>query len=85
MITNHLFSEEVKDVYKELSAVSFDLRLNPLPYGILPHEIVELLDNEKILPRITHLFKLSEDFPYLNHFDISLKNGQPTEDYLIQT
>lgn len=82
MITNFLFPEDVKDIYKELSNVSFDLRLNPLPYGILPHETVEILDNEKILPRITHIFKTSEDLPYLNHFDLSLKNGNASEEFL---
>jgi hypothetical protein len=84
MITNLLFSEEVKECYKELSLVSSELRLNPLPYGILPHEIVEIIDNEKILPRITYLFKASEDFPYLNHYDISLKTGNYSDEFLMQ-
>lgn len=81
MITNFLLPEEAKEIYKELSVVSFDLRLNPLPYGILPHEVVEMLDNEKVLPRISHLFKTSEDFPYLNHFDISLKEGKYSDEF----
>lgn len=81
MITNFLFSEEVKECYKELQLVSQELRLNPLPYGILPHEIVEIIDNEKILPRITYLFKASEDFPYLNHFDISIKDDTFSDEF----
>lgn len=41
----------------------------PLPYGLLPHELVEILDNERILPGISQLYKLGEDFPLLNHYN----------------
>lgn len=49
--------------------MSHELRLMPLPYGLLPHELIEIVDNEKILPGISHLYKLGEDFPYLNHYN----------------
>ena len=48
----------------------------PLPYGVLPQEMVELIDNERILPGVAQLFKLGEDFPYLNHFDFSNIDGR---------
>lgn len=71
MIINFKFSEESKEIYKDLAVVSHELRLNPLPYGLLPHELVEMFDNERILPGISFLYKTGEDFPYLNHYEYS--------------
>ena len=68
MILNFKFTEN-KEIFHELSQVSQDLRLLPLPYGMLPHELIEVLDNERVLPGISQLYKISEDFPYLNCFD----------------
>jgi hypothetical protein len=44
----------------------------PLPYGLLPHEIIEIIDNERILPGISFIYKTGEDFPYLNHYSYNL-------------
>jgi len=41
----------------------------PLPYGLLPHEMMEIIDNERILPGISHLYKIGEDFPSLNNYN----------------
>ena len=41
----------------------------PVPYGLLPHELIEIVDNERILPGISYLYKLGEDFPYLNLYN----------------
>lgn len=71
MIINYKFSEDSKEIYKDLAVVSHELRLNPLPYGLLPHELVEMFDNERILPGISFLYKTGEDFPYLNHYEYS--------------
>ena len=68
LLLNFNFSDN-KDVFSELSQVSHELRLMPLPYGLLPHELIEIVDNEKILPGISHLYKLGEDFPYLNNYN----------------
>ena len=43
----------------------------PLPYGLLPYELIEIIDNERILPGISYIYKLSEDFPFLNEFECS--------------
>jgi hypothetical protein len=40
-----------------------ELRLLPIPYGLLAHELVEVIDNERTLPGITWISKLAEDFP----------------------
>jgi len=53
----------------ELAQISHELRLMPLPYGLLPHELIEIIDNERIIPGISYLFKLGEDFPFLNNFN----------------
>jgi len=70
MVLNFSFSEN-KDIFKELAATSHELRLIPLPYGLLPHELIELIDNERILPGISRLYKLGEDFPMLNYYNFS--------------
>ena len=70
MLLNFEFDES-EDVFQALSLASQDLRLMPLPYGLLPHELVEILDNERILPGISQLYKLGEDFPLLNHFNFA--------------
>jgi hypothetical protein len=44
----------------------------PLPYGLLPHEIIEIIDNERILPGISFIYKTAEDFPFLNHYSYNL-------------
>lgn len=48
----------------------------PLPYGLLPHETIEIIDNERIFPGITRVFKLGEDFPYLDNHSISKEKDQ---------
>ena len=42
----------------------------PLPYGLIPHELVEIIDNERLLPGISKIFKLAEDLPYIDHHSI---------------
>ena len=34
-----------------------ELRLMPLPYGLLPHELIEIIDNERIIPGISYIYK----------------------------
>lgn len=43
----------------------------PLPYGLIPHELIEIIDNERVIPGITKITKLAEDFPYLDHHSIN--------------
>jgi len=68
IIVNFPISDD-RVIFKELAAESHELRLMPLPYGLLPHELIEIADNERILPGISYLYKLGEDFPYLNHYN----------------
>jgi hypothetical protein len=42
-----------------------------LPFGVLPHELIEIIDNEKILPGISYLYKFGEDFPNLNVYNLN--------------
>jgi hypothetical protein len=39
----------------------------PLPYGLLAHELIEVLDQERYLPGITWVGKFAEEFPFLDH------------------
>ena len=43
-----------------------ELRLLPVPYGLLAHELVEVIDNERIMPGITWISKMAEDFPQVD-------------------
>lgn len=58
-------------MFAEIAQVSHELRLTPLPYGLLPHEMIEIIDNERILPGISYLYKMGEDFPLLNHYNFT--------------
>ena len=81
LVINFQFSEEAKDIFKDFAVISHELRLNPLPYCLLPHELVEIFDNERILPGISYLHKSGEDFPYLNSYNIRfyLKSKDKTD------
>ena len=46
----------------------------PLPYGLLPHELVEVVDNERVIPGLTKIYRLAEDFPYLDHHSLNKEN-----------
>ncbi len=48
----------------------------PLPYGLLPHEMIETVDNERVIPGLTKIFKLAEDFPYLDHHSLNKENQE---------
>jgi hypothetical protein len=37
-----------------------------VPYGLLAHELIEVIDNERIMPGITWISKLAEDFPQVD-------------------
>ncbi len=43
----------------------------PIPYGLLAHELIEIIDNERVIPGLTKIFKFAEDFPYLDHHSIN--------------
>ena len=43
----------------------------PLPYGLLPHQLIEIVDNERILPGISKIYQIGEDFPSLNSYNFN--------------
>ena len=43
------------------------MRVLPVPYGLLAHELVEVIDQERIMPGITWIGKFAEDYPFLDH------------------
>lgn len=51
-----------------------DLRFQQYPFGLLPHEYIQLINSEIKMPGISKVFKLAEDFPLLNYFN---KNNEP--------
>lgn len=46
----------------------------PVPYGMLPHQLLEIIDNDRILPGVSKVYKTAEDFPYLNFFEFNDKD-----------
>lgn len=43
----------------------------PMPYGLIPHELIEIIDKERVVPGITKISKLAKDFPYVDHHSIN--------------
>ncbi len=43
----------------------------PMPYGLLPNELLEIIDNDRILPGVSMVYKMAEDFPFLNKFEFN--------------
>jgi len=75
IVLNFNFSDH-KEIFADLAQVSHELRLMPLPFGLLPHELIEIIDNERILPGISQLQKFGEDFPFLNSYNFQQVSDQ---------
>ncbi|CDW82225.1 UNKNOWN [Stylonychia lemnae] len=60
-----------KDKMKALAQECHELTMMPLPYGIIPHELIEIIDKERIIPGITKIMNLAKDFPYVDHHSIN--------------
>jgi hypothetical protein len=58
-------------MYKRIGDELDELRMLPLPYGLLGHELIEVLDQERYLPSITWIGKFAEDFPFLDHHSMN--------------
>ena len=77
LVWSHIFIQmlmtcqftQQSDMLAQIASEIHELRLMPMPYGSLPHELVEVIDNERILPGISQVFKLGEDFPMLNQYN----------------
>jgi hypothetical protein len=59
-----------RELLRDLAQEAHELRMLPLPYGLLPHEMIEIVDNERVIPGLTKIFKLAEDFPWLDHHSL---------------
>jgi hypothetical protein len=52
---------------KTLADEAHELRLLPLPYGLLTHELIEVIDCERVVPGLTLISKLAEDLPWIDY------------------
>ena len=50
----------------------------PLPYGLLTHELIEVLDSERVIPGLCLISKIAEDFPFIDYHSRN-KEGQKTQ------
>ena len=64
-----------KNLLEELGNQCHELRMLPIPYGLLAHELIEVVDCERILPGMTRISKLAEDFPFIDHHSILKERG----------
>ena len=60
-----------REAVRQLAQEAHELRMLPIPYGLLPHEMIEIVDNERVIPGLTKIFKLAEDFPYLDNYSLT--------------
>ena len=59
------FKVNDSNLLNELATISHEIRLLPMPYGLLPHELIDILDNERTFHGLVRIQKLTEDLPYL--------------------
>ena len=59
--------EKRQEILEKLADEAHELRLLPLPYGLLTHELIEVLDSERILPGLCLISKIAEDFPFIDY------------------
>lgn len=52
----------LKDIQMNLE----ELRLLPMPFGLIPEELISIIDNERLLPGLSYVQKISEDLPLMN-------------------
>jgi len=65
LITNHRCEDT--ELLDKLGDEINELRMLPLPIGLLANELIEVIDQERIMPGITWVGKFAEDFPFLDH------------------
>ena len=70
LVVNYKYTENRAE-FAQLSESSHELRLMPLPYGLLPHQLIEIVDNERIMPGISKIYLLGENFPNLNSYNFN--------------
>ena len=83
LIQNYQFLGNSK-VFKTLADISHELQLMPLPYGLLPQELIYMVDHERIIPGVSLMEQIGDDFPLLNIYDQDLlkKHDLQRRDYL---
>jgi hypothetical protein len=60
---------------KKLAESLCELRMLPIPYGMLVNELIEVLDQERLMPGLTLIGKTAEDFPFLDlHSSTKMRN-----------
>ena len=69
LITYHKYKDQ-SNLLEELGNQTHELRMLPVPFGLLAHELIEVVDCERILPGMTRISKLAEDFPLIDHHSI---------------
>lgn len=67
--------EKRQAILKDLADEAHEFRLLPVPYGLLTHELIEVVDSERIMPGLSLISKLAEDFPWIDYHSRN-KEGQ---------
>lgn len=66
-------------VFKTLADISHELQLMPLPFGLLPQELIYMVDHERIIPGVSFMEQVGDDFPLLNIYDQDLLKKKDQE------
>ena len=78
-VNSHSFNiEKRQEALETLANEAHELRLLPLPYGLLTHELIEVLDSERVIPGLCLISKIAEDFPFIDYHSRN-KEGQKTQ------
>ena len=48
-----------------------------MPHGLLTHEMIEVIDSERIMPGLTHISKLAEDLPWIDYHSRNKEATRP--------
>ena len=65
---------------KDLADEAHELRILPMPYGLLTHELIEVVDSERVMPGLSLISKLAEDFPWIDYHSRN-KEGQREDSF----
>ena len=64
--------KNAQEILKDISSRMRELRLLPMPFGLIPDEMISAIDNERLLPGTTFIQKLSEDLPLINETSLMM-------------
>lgn len=66
LLINYLYIDK-NNKLEELANRLEEYRMLPLPYGLLANELIQVIDQERVMPGISWIQKFAEDYPWVDH------------------